>query len=158
MGSGVLETGAAGAQLEADLVTTARSYGMRVVGPNCLGVLNTDPDVRLSASLAALPGRPGPVGMASQSGALGIATVADLDRRGVGVSQFVSLGNKADVQLLIDYMTDADAQAKGLAEAGRCNADGRAAVAIPAKYQGYAQPAQWSAALDRYCTFHNQGY
>jgi glyoxylase-like metal-dependent hydrolase (beta-lactamase superfamily II) len=68
------------------------------------------------------------------------------------------LGNKADVQLLIDYMTDADAQAKGLAEAGRCNADGRAAVAIPAKYQGYAQPAQWSAALDRYCTFHNQGY
>jgi glyoxylase-like metal-dependent hydrolase (beta-lactamase superfamily II) len=68
------------------------------------------------------------------------------------------LGTKADVQMLIDWMGDAEAQAKTLADSGRCTPEGRAAVAVPAKYQGYAQPAQWAVALDRYCTFHNQGY
>jgi acyl-CoA synthetase (NDP forming)/GNAT superfamily N-acetyltransferase len=97
LGSGFREVGVDGARLEDDLISVARSHGMRLVGPNCLGVLNTDPSVRLSASLAALSDRPGRIGLAAQSGALGIAAVADLTRHGTGVSQFVSLGNKADV-------------------------------------------------------------
>lgn len=68
------------------------------------------------------------------------------------------LGTKADVQMQIDFMGDAEAQARELADAGRCNAEGRAAVAVPAKFNGYANTAQWTAALDRYCTFWNQGY
>ena len=97
LGSGFREAGAGGAVREAELVATARDHGMRLIGPNCLGVLNTDPEVRMSASLAAVSGRPGSIGLAAQSGALGIAAVADLDRHDSGVSQFVSLGNKADV-------------------------------------------------------------
>lgn len=68
------------------------------------------------------------------------------------------LGTKADVQLQIDYMTDVKALAKPLADAGRCNPEGFATVAIPAKYQTYAQPASWNAALNRYCLYYNQGY
>lgn len=97
LGSGFREVGEAGAAREEELVSIARSHGMRLVGPNCLGVLNTDPAVRLSACLAALSDHPGGIGLAAQSGALGIAAVADLARHATGVSQFVSLGNKADV-------------------------------------------------------------
>jgi glyoxylase-like metal-dependent hydrolase (beta-lactamase superfamily II) len=68
------------------------------------------------------------------------------------------LGTKADVQLQIDWMTDAEAQAKTLADAGRCTPDGRAANTIPTKYSGYAQQAGWNVALERYCNFFNQGY
>ncbi len=97
LGAGFREAGADGAALESALLATARDHGMRLLGPNCLGILNTDPAVRLSASLAALSSRSGSIGLAAQSGALGIAAVADLDRHEAGVSQFVSLGNKADV-------------------------------------------------------------
>ena len=79
------------------LVREARAHGMRVVGPNCLGVVNTDPDVRLNASLAPLPPLRGRAGFFSQSGALGVAILGEAARRGLGVSTFVSAGNRADV-------------------------------------------------------------
>src|SRR5262249_48459429 len=95
--AGFGETGAAGQALQREVLGIARSYGMRMIGPNCLGVLNSDPAVRLNATFAALPVRPGRLGLVSQSGALGIAVLAAAQRRGLGVAQFVSVGNKADV-------------------------------------------------------------
>ncbi|MFB4317968.1 GNAT family N-acetyltransferase [Actinomadura sp. 21ATH] len=95
--SGFGETGAEGRERQEELVRLARAYGMRVVGPNCLGVANTDPEVRLNATLAPrMPGR-GPVGFFSQSGALGIAIMERTAERGLGLSTFVSAGNRADV-------------------------------------------------------------
>jgi len=95
--SGFRETSAEGADRERLVLSLVREYGMRLIGPNCLGIVNTDPDVRLDATIVPLPMRRGGLGLASQSGALGIAVAAAADRFGVGISQFVSLGNKADV-------------------------------------------------------------
>lgn len=80
-----------------DLLAHCRRYGMRMVGPNCLGVLNTAPDVRLNATFAAGPPLPGTAGVAVQSGGVGIAVLDGLSRLGIGVSTFVSLGDKYDV-------------------------------------------------------------
>ena len=91
------EAGPHGLHAELRLVGEARAHGMRVVGPNALGVLNTDPSVRLNATLAPhLPAR-GRTGFFCQSGALGIAILADAEARGLGLSTFVSAGNRADV-------------------------------------------------------------
>lgn len=95
--SGFSELDEAGAAAEAELVRTARRNGMRVIGPNCMGVVNTDPAIRLNASLAPEAPLPGAIGVIAQSGTLGIAIVDELRRRGLGVSTFVSAGNKADV-------------------------------------------------------------
>jgi acyl-CoA synthetase (NDP forming)/RimJ/RimL family protein N-acetyltransferase len=95
--SGFGEAGAAGRARQGELVRLARAHGMRVVGPNCLGIANTDPAVRLNATLApTMPGR-GPLGFFSQSGALGIAILQRTAERGIGLSTFVSAGNRADV-------------------------------------------------------------
>jgi len=95
--AGFGETGPEGRRAQEELVRLARANGMRVVGPNCLGVANTDPAVRLNATLApTLPG-PGPIGFFSQSGALGIAILQRTAERGIGLSTFVSAGNRADV-------------------------------------------------------------
>lgn len=91
------------------LVETARTYGMRVVGPNCLGVVNTRPDVHLNATISPFVPPPGRVGFFCQSGALGVAILADAARRGLGMSTFVSAGNRADVSgndLLQYWATD----------------------------------------------------
>ncbi|GAA3101921.1 hypothetical protein GCM10020001_018690 [Nonomuraea salmonea] len=95
--SGFGETGAEGRARQDELARIARSYGLRVVGPNCLGIANTDPGVKLNATLAAtVPGR-GNVGFFSQSGALGTALLQRVAQRGMGISTFVSAGNRADV-------------------------------------------------------------
>jgi acyl-CoA synthetase (NDP forming)/RimJ/RimL family protein N-acetyltransferase len=103
------EAGPEGRAAERQLVAAARASGMRVVGPNCLGVVNTDPEVRLNASLAPMvPGR-GRVGFFAQSGALGIALLERARSRGIGLSTFVSAGNRADVSgndLLQYWATD----------------------------------------------------
>src|SRR5690606_36425216 len=95
--AGFSETGAAGQASQAELVRIARSAGIRLVGPNCLGVINTDPNVRLDASFAPEPPRAGGLAVASQSGAVGIAVLDHASQSGCGSSSFVSLGNKADV-------------------------------------------------------------
>ena len=94
--AGFAETGG-GRELQQRLVEKVRGFGMRMVGPNCLGLINTDPRVRLNASFSPLFPPPGAVAMSSQSGALGLAILALARRRSVGVSMFVSVGNKADV-------------------------------------------------------------
>lgn len=95
--AGFSESGADGRGKQAEIIALAREYGMRLIGPNCLGVLNTDPAVRLNATFAALPMQPGGLGLVSQSGALGIAVVGAAARTGMGISEFVSIGNKADI-------------------------------------------------------------
>jgi acyl-CoA synthetase (NDP forming)/GNAT superfamily N-acetyltransferase len=80
-----------------EVVGAARANGMRVVGPNCLGVINSDPDVELNASLAPLIPLRGRAGFFAQSGALGVAVLGEAARRGIGVSTFVSAGSRADV-------------------------------------------------------------
>ena len=95
--SGFGETGREGRARQDELARIARAYGLRVVGPNCLGIANTDPAVKLNATLAAtVPGR-GRVGFFSQSGALGTALLQRVKQRGMGISSFVSAGNRADV-------------------------------------------------------------
>ncbi|WP_408022559.1 bifunctional acetate--CoA ligase family protein/GNAT family N-acetyltransferase [Streptacidiphilus albus] len=95
--AGYAETGAAGRERQRELVRQARAAGMRVLGPNAFGLINTDPAIRLDASLSPrLPER-GPLGVFSQSGAIGAALLEAADRRGLGVSSFVSAGNRADV-------------------------------------------------------------
>ncbi|GAA4863515.1 bifunctional acetate--CoA ligase family protein/GNAT family N-acetyltransferase [Saccharopolyspora rosea] len=107
--AGFSETGAEGREVEREMVRAARVHGMRVVGPNALGVVNTDPEQRLNASLApTLPGR-GRTGFFCQSGALGVAILATATERGLGLSTFVSAGNRADVSgndLLQYWQTD----------------------------------------------------
>ncbi|GAA5060205.1 acyl-CoA synthetase (NDP forming)/RimJ/RimL family protein N-acetyltransferase [Thermocatellispora tengchongensis] len=95
--SGFGETGPEGRERQDELVRIARAYGLRVVGPNCLGIANTDPAVRLNATLAATVPARGRVGFFSQSGALGAALLQRVAQRGMGLSSFVSAGNRADV-------------------------------------------------------------
>ncbi|MFI1421389.1 GNAT family N-acetyltransferase [Streptomyces sp. NPDC020731] len=101
--AGYAESGPDGRDRQRALVRQARAYGMRIIGPNAFGVINTSPDVRLNASLAPEMPRPGRIGLFAQSGAIGIALLSRLHRRGggvtgvTGVSTFVSSGNRADV-------------------------------------------------------------
>jgi acetyltransferase len=95
--AGFKEVGSAGAELERKLARRLNKYGMRMVGPNCMGVINTEPEVRLNATFATSAPLRGNVGFISQSGALGEAILADATRTGLGVSMFVSMGNKTDI-------------------------------------------------------------
>ncbi|MFE9097083.1 GNAT family N-acetyltransferase [Streptomyces sp. NPDC007264] len=101
--AGYAESGQEGRRRQRELVRRARSYGMRIIGPNAFGIINTSPSVRLNASLAPEMPRPGRIGLFAQSGAIGIALLSRLQRRGggvtgvTGVSTFVSSGNRADV-------------------------------------------------------------
>lgn len=95
--SGFAETGEEGRQRQRRLVGLARSYGLRLIGPNCLGVINTSADYSLNASLSPLMPPRGRAGFFCQSGALGVAILEKVARRGLGLSTFVSAGNRADV-------------------------------------------------------------
>jgi acetyltransferase len=95
--AGFKEVGAEGAAAEEQLAELVYKYGMRMVGPNCMGVINTEPDVRLNATFAAAVPIRGNVGFVSQSGALGEAIIADAAQAGLGIAMFVSVGNKGDV-------------------------------------------------------------
>ncbi|MFJ9867877.1 GNAT family N-acetyltransferase [Streptomyces sp. NPDC101165] len=103
LSAGYAESGPEGRERQRALVQLARAYGMRIIGPNAFGVINTAPDVLLNASLAPEMPRPGRIGLFTQSGAIGIALLSRLHRRGggvtgvTGVSTFVSAGNRADV-------------------------------------------------------------
>jgi len=106
--AGFKEVGSEGAALERELQKRLRKYGIRMVGPNCMGVINTEPDVRLNATFAATPPARGNVGFISQSGALGEAILADAAENGLGVAMFVSMGNKTDISGndLLEYWED----------------------------------------------------
>ncbi len=95
--SGFAETGEEGRQRQRRLVGLSRSYGLRLIGPNCLGIINTDPAVSLNASLSSVMPPRGRAGFFCQSGALGSAILEKVNNRGLGLSTFVSAGNRADV-------------------------------------------------------------
>ena len=108
--AGFAEVNGAGRELQQKLVDKVRGYGIRMVGPNCLGLLNTDPKVNLNATFTPLFPPPGKVALSSQSGALGLAILALARERQLGLSTFVSVGNKADVSSndLLQYWEEDD--------------------------------------------------
>ncbi|MBI5607414.1 MAG: acetate--CoA ligase family protein [Deltaproteobacteria bacterium] len=95
--AGFGELGGKGKELQDELVALVRRHGMRMVGPNCLGIQNRDPEVGLNATFSPAWPPPGGVAIASQSGALGQAILEHARDLGLGVHQFVSMGNKADL-------------------------------------------------------------
>jgi acetyl coenzyme A synthetase (ADP forming)-like protein len=111
--AGFAETGDEGRSRQQDLLNQVRGYGMRMVGPNCMGLLNMDPAVRLNASFSPVLPPDGHVALSSQSGALGIAILRLAAERHVGLSAFVSIGNKADISSndLLEYW-EADARTR----------------------------------------------
>ncbi|HEX3327234.1 MAG TPA: GNAT family N-acetyltransferase, partial [Actinomycetota bacterium] len=94
--SGFAEVGDEGAERQRELLRIARAAGMRIVGPNCMGLMNTHPSIRLNATFAPSTPPPGRVGFSSQSGALGIAIIGRALELGLGMSTLISVGNKAD--------------------------------------------------------------
>jgi acetyl coenzyme A synthetase (ADP forming)-like protein len=95
--AGFAEVDQKGYELQQRLVERVRQHGMRLVGPNCFGLVNADPAVRLNATFTNLFPPPGRIAMSSQSGALGLALLGAAHRLQLGISTFVSVGNKADV-------------------------------------------------------------
>lgn len=95
--AGFGETGEEGRRIEAELRALVRRHGMRMIGPNCMGVINTDPEVRLDATFAPTLPLEGRIGFMSQSGALGVAILNIARQLDIGFSYFVSMGNKSDV-------------------------------------------------------------
>jgi acetate---CoA ligase (ADP-forming) len=107
--AGFREVGGQGASLEEELGRMVRKHGMRLVGPNCLGIVNASPRVRLHAIFADSPADGGPVALMTQSGALGIALLDRAHALGLGIGRFVSMGNKVDVSgndLLLHWKDD----------------------------------------------------
>jgi len=106
--AGFKESGEEGVKLEKDLISKVKKYGMRLVGPNCMGIINTKGDVMMNGTF--IKGTPvaGGIGFVSQSGALGAAVLKIIEKYDIGFSQFVSIGNKADVDEndLIEYWRD----------------------------------------------------
>lgn len=109
--AGFGETGEEGARLEEEICQKIRDAGARMVGPNCMGVINTDVGVCLDATFAPTPARRGGIGFVSQSGALGVAILNVAASLGLGLTQFISMGNKADVSGndLLEYWENDDA-------------------------------------------------
>ncbi len=93
--AGFKETGIQGAQLEKRLLEIAKAHGIRILGPNCLGIINSD--CKMNASFAPAMPTPGSISLISQSGALMTAILDWAKREGIGFSKVISLGNKADI-------------------------------------------------------------
>ena len=95
--AGFREVGGVGIEREKELVRVLEGTGIRMVGPNCIGVTNTDPEIRLNATFAPIMPPSGPVGFISQSGAMGVSILDYAKSLGIGLSIFLSSGNKVDV-------------------------------------------------------------
>ena len=108
--AGFAESGPEGAALSAQALRAARRFGVRLLGPNCLGVINTDPSVRLHATFATPNPRPGPVALLSESGTIGGALLDRIGEAGLGASSFAAIGNRADVSAndMLQYWADDD--------------------------------------------------
>jgi len=106
--AGFAETGAEGGQREAAILDKVRAAGIRLIGPNCMGIINTDPAVRLNATFSPVYPPHGRVALSTQSGALGLAILDYATRLNIGFSTFASIGNKADVSGndLLQYWAD----------------------------------------------------
>jgi len=108
--AGFREVGPDGAERERRLVEIVREHGMRLVGPNCMGLLSTEPEVSLNATFAPTAPPRGPISFMSQSGALGVTILDYAAEYGIGIRDFVSVGNKADVSGndLLEYWEEDD--------------------------------------------------
>jgi acetyl coenzyme A synthetase (ADP forming)-like protein len=109
--SGFAEVGEEGRARQRELLTVCREFGMRLIGPNCMGIMNVSPEVRMNATFAPAFPPHGRVGFSSQSGALGLAVIDYAASLGLGLSSFVSVGNKADISgndLIHYWETDQD--------------------------------------------------
>ncbi len=95
--AGFKEIGAAGAAAEKEILALCRAAGVRLIGPNCMGLLNTDVSVKMNATFARTFPRPGSIAFLSQSGAMGVTILDHAEDLGLGIRAFASLGNKADV-------------------------------------------------------------
>lgn len=97
-----------GEALEAELMECVRAYGLRLLGPNSLGAVNTADSVRLRATIGSVPIQPGQIALSAQSGAIGIALLGHAAGRGLGISSFVSLGNRPDISTndLLEYWSN----------------------------------------------------
>jgi acetyl coenzyme A synthetase (ADP forming)-like protein len=107
--AGFREIGGAGVEREQKLMEIVQKYGMRMVGPNCMGVLNTDPAFSMNATFAPCMPPAGSTAFLSQSGALGLSVLDYAREYGIGISQFASIGNKPDVSgndLLLQWESD----------------------------------------------------
>jgi acetyl coenzyme A synthetase (ADP forming)-like protein len=106
--AGFGETGPAGRALEDEILGKVRAAGIRMIGPNCMGIINTDPAVRLNATFSPVTPIAGRVAFSTQSGALGLAILEHVQQLNLGISTFVSVGNKADVSSndLLQYWAD----------------------------------------------------
>jgi len=106
--AGFGETGTAGRALEQEILAKIRDAGIRMIGPNCMGIINTDPRVRLNATFSPITPVQGRVAFSTQSGALGLAILEHVRELNLGISTFVSVGNKADVSSndLLQYWAD----------------------------------------------------
>ncbi|MEQ9569768.1 MAG: CoA-binding protein, partial [Longimicrobiales bacterium] len=106
--AGFKEVGGAGVERERALVEQVRTYGMRLVGPNCMGLLNTEAEFSMNATFAPNMPPPGHMSFLSQSGALGVTILDYAAEYGIGIHHFVSVGNKPDVSGndLLEYWED----------------------------------------------------
>ena len=111
--AGFREVGHDGARIERELIEVCEANNIRLVGPNCLGIINTDPTVRLNASFARRTASPGNIAFVSQSGALCTAVLDFAAKNNMGFSKFISVGNKADIgELALIRYLHADPQTK----------------------------------------------
>jgi acetyltransferase len=108
--AGFKEVGGEGVELENQLIEKIRKYKIRLIGPNCMGIINSNPNVRLNGTFVKGNPLPGSIGFVSQSGALGAAVLRTVRQFDIRLAQFASIGNKADVSgnVLIDYWKDND--------------------------------------------------
>lgn len=123
LSAGFSESGPAGAALERRAVDAARRHGVRMLGPNCLGLINADPDVQLDATLTPTIPRWGRVGMVAEAGTLAASIVDHAARMDLGVSTMVAAGNRADVTAsdLLSYWTEDEQTAAVLLYLGARN-------------------------------------
>lgn len=106
--AGFKEVGGEGAELEKKLINKIKKYGIRLVGPNCMGLINTNPKIRLNGTFVLGTPLQGGIGFVSQSGALGAAVLKTVHQNDVGLSQFISIGNKADISgnVILEFWKD----------------------------------------------------
>ncbi len=106
--AGFKELGATGAALEQAVKERARTWGIRLIGPNCFGMINTSPAVRLNTTFGRVMPRTGNIALISQSGAVGVNALEYAESEEVGLSKFISIGNKADINEcdLLEYLKD----------------------------------------------------
>ena len=106
--AGFGESSPEGKAKQGELVETARQYGMRLVGPNCMGIINTDPEINMNATFSSVFPPAGAIAMSTQSGALGLAILEYARNLNIGLSTFISIGNRADVSSndLLEYWAE----------------------------------------------------